>query len=371
MSRLARGRKSLYAVGVGLLAFGLCEAYVRATRAPTDMWAITGRARDRAPMSSWAQLDAFCAYRARPGDYGQGGGKTVNEHGMISTPSLEVRKPDGVTRVLFLGGSSTAGTGTLLADAETWPWQVVEGLRAAFPERRFELLNGALGGYSSFESYGRFVQRLRFFEPDLVVLNHGWNELYYFGDQEQVHRWRTLPDGSWGFRASSHQLIAPSLVDHVVWPSQLLTKLRVRLGARSLAGEDGDARKLADDFDPSCLEVWRQNLRLFESAAETLGVELFVCKQATLIVEGLDPAEQARCRYEFHGFDHEAHVRALAGIYRVIDEEVDPARVIDARGLSGVSANFHDHVHPTAAGATRIAQVVGDALQRHLAGSAD
>ena len=158
---------------------------------------MTGRAPGPNPMSRWAQVDAFCAYRARPDDTGRYG-KTVNRDGFISTPELAVAKEPGVLRVAFLGGSSTAGTGHRLTDEQTWPWRTAELLREKFPERRIEFLNGALGGYTTFESYGRLWSRIRFYSPDVVLVNHAWNEMYYF-DHEDLTRWRTLPDGSWSF----------------------------------------------------------------------------------------------------------------------------------------------------------------------------
>ena len=109
--RLSLHKKLAFSMCVGLLAFLVCEIFVRTTHPRTDLWGLTGRSPTGHAMESWAQLDAFCAYRGRPGTYGsEEDAKTVNEHGFISTPSLTVEKPAGVTRVLFLGGSSTAGT---------------------------------------------------------------------------------------------------------------------------------------------------------------------------------------------------------------------------------------------------------------------
>lgn len=97
-------------------------------------------------------------------------------------------------------------------------------------------------------------------------------------------------------------------------------------------------------------------------ACRDMGAELFVCKQATLIVPGLSGKERERCRVEFHGFDHDAHVAAFEALYRVIGEEIPQANVIDVTPLSGVPEYFHDHVHPTREGTTEIAEIVSSAL---------
>jgi hypothetical protein len=99
-----------------------------------------------------------------------------------------------------------------------------------------------------------------------------------------------------------------------------------------------------------------------------MGAELFVLKQPTLIVDGrsdcphLSEQEERRCWYEFHGFDHAAHVDAFRQIYQVIDEEIETEHIIDATDMSGQPEYFYDHVHPTVTGSTELATVVSQAL---------
>ena len=51
-----------------LLSMGLvAELYLRYTRAPSDLMALTGRRIGENPMQSWAMVDAYSAYRSRPG----------------------------------------------------------------------------------------------------------------------------------------------------------------------------------------------------------------------------------------------------------------------------------------------------------------
>lgn len=354
-----------FGIVIFVLDFALMEIYTRATGTTIDLDALTGRTKMDAPMAQWAYLDAFCAYRARPGQYDDG--KTVDSYGFISTPEIETAKPAGVVRIAFLGGSSTAGTGRNLKDEDTWPWQVVEKLRAE--GRKVDFINGALGGYTSFESYGRLWSRIRNFSPDIVVVYHGWNELYYFADVDHIASWRTLPDGSWSFETEHVvQVYKPWRIDPFIKWSQWLTRLRLRFSTRVM-GEAGQGvkesgpKELAHDFDPRGLEIWRTNLELLASTCRIIGARLLVAKQATLFVPGLPPEQQKRCQFELHGMDLDAHVQAFEGIYRVIDEETPAADVVDVTALSGVPENFYDHVHPTPLGASRIADVMYDRLE--------
>ncbi|MDH3592361.1 MAG: hypothetical protein OER88_10810, partial [Planctomycetota bacterium] len=194
-------RLRVLTVGLGLLvAVAAGEVALRVALPHIDLDPTPGQRRERHPMAAWAWVDAFCAYRAIPGRYTEDGTKTVNRAGFISTPELDLQKEPRTLRVVFLGGSSTACTAPNLPDEETWPAVATSHLRAALPGRKIEFINGALPGYSTFESYGRLWSRIRFYEPDVVVVYHGWNEMLYFDDVARA-RLRRVPEegGSWSF----------------------------------------------------------------------------------------------------------------------------------------------------------------------------
>jgi hypothetical protein len=369
-SRLSRRKKGFFTVilviGIGLLGFVVVETYVRVTRSHVDLFGMTGRRVGPNPMKQWAAVDGFCAYRPRAGRYSKG--KSVNSHGFLSTPELHVKKPQDTVRIVFLGGSSTAGTGRNLPDEETWPWKVWTTLRHNDHANTVEFINAAVGGYSSFESFGRLWSRIRFFDPDIIVVYHGWNEMYYFNRIDNITAWRTLPDGSWTLDRTSQPVAVyqPLWIDHIIRPSQALTKVRLRLSTPR-DGELGTAStELATTFDQRGLEVWRTNLRLFREAASILNAKLFVVKQATLIVPDLSDSDRARCRYGYHGFDHDAHIRAFDDIYHIIDEEISADSIIDCTEHSGRSEYFYDHVHLSPAGTTAIAATIAEYIDTYI-----
>lgn len=358
-------------IGLPLCAAAAAEFGLRLLKDPMDLMALTGRKPAPHPLAETAVVDAFAAYRGRSGVFADG--KTVNSAGFISTPEVTVAKPRGTVRILFLGESSTAGVGgpTALPDTVTWPWQVTDMLREKHPGLSIEFLNAAYGGYTSFESYGRLWSRLRFYEPDVIVVVHGWNEMYYFSTIDRIAKWRVLFDGSWRFDAIQGTLksFEPLWVDRLIWPSQLLTRVRLRL-ATPVGGEMGGRPQaptgLADHYDQRGLEIWRTNLRLIRDAARAFGAELFVAKQATLIVPGLSEEDRRRCQYELHGFNHDAHVNAFRAIYEVIEQEIPAGRIIPLDRLSGQGALFYDHVHPTPTGARSFAELVTGAIESSL-----
>ena len=350
-----------------LMTFAILEVYVRIFLPKNDLNVLTGTASGKNPMEEWAFLDAFSAYKPKPGKYaeGNGEGKTVNRYGFISTPEISIAKPADTIRIVFLGGSSTAGTGVNLKDTDTWPWKTVEMIRAK-TSKKVDFINAAAGGYCSFESYGRLWSRIRYFSPDIVVVYHGWNEMYYFKEVDNIILWRTLGDGSWSFE-KTHRPITyyePKWIDPLIKWSQALIRIRLRIYKRGLVGETGphEPSKLASGFDHRGLDIWRTNLKLIREACKIFGAKLFVSKQATLIVPDLPMEERKRCRYDYHGFDHDAHIEAFQGIYDVIDQEIPAGYIIDTTKISGQPECFYDHVHLTPQGTTEVAAIISEAL---------
>ncbi len=368
--QLSRKKKVLFTSIIILLpcilAFTALEIYVRASFPPLHLDVLTGRIAGPNPMAKWAFLDAFSAYRPKPGEYSKG--KTVNAQGFMSTPDISVIKPRNTIRIVFLGGSSTAGTGYNLKDVDTWPWKTIAMIRKR-TGKNIDFINGAVGGYTSFESYGRLWSRIRHFTPDIVVVYHGWNEMYYFTKVDEITKWRSLPDGSWSFKNTGKPVkrYEPYWIDPFIYWSQTLTRIRLKL-TKHLAGEAGtnNTTPLSTEFDRRGFEIWRTNLKLLKSAAEIIGARLYVAKQATLVAPDLPNSERNRCRYEYHGFDHNAHVRAFQGIYDVIDQEIPPESIIDVTELSGRPEYFNDHIHPTPLGTTQIARIMSDFLVSHI-----
>lgn len=363
-------KRLLFTFVASLMGFIICflalEVYVRFTRPKIDLYELTGRLPVPNPMSYWALIDAFSAYRGKPGQYVDG--KMVNKFGFISTPEITISKPNNTIRIIFLGGSSTAGTGWNLRDEETWPWQTIQLLKKN-TKLDVDFINAALGGYTSFESYGRLWSRLRHFSPDIVILTHGWNEMYYFNQSEDIVNWRTLKDGSWEFDLLKNPtaIYSPHFADSLIRWSQLLTVFRLSV-SKPNNGEIGPSvrKQLKSNFNHKGLEIWRTNLKLIRELCRVTGARLFVLKQATLITPDLPASERRKCRYDFHGFDHNAHVEAFRGIYQVISDEIDHNFIIDTTVLSGHPELFFDHIHPNPVGTRKIASIVSQALNDYV-----
>jgi hypothetical protein len=95
----------------------------------------------------------------------------------IYTPS----KPSNIFRIIVLGGSTVAGNGS--ADQfEALPSILQKELRSNYVTnsnagKKFEVINGGVGGYYSETELLHYMSSLRRLKPDLVISYNGWNDI--------------------------------------------------------------------------------------------------------------------------------------------------------------------------------------------------
>jgi len=104
---------------------------------------------------------------------------TVNAHGLRG-PEVAAEKPAGAFRIACVGGSTTFG---LYAsdDDTTWPARLEQRLREAGHEQ-VEALNCGAPGWTSRSSMTNLEMVVFDLEPDLVVVDHAYNDLMSNGD---------------------------------------------------------------------------------------------------------------------------------------------------------------------------------------------
>jgi lysophospholipase L1-like esterase len=96
-----------------------------------------------------------------------------SSQGFKTSIEMAIPKPRDVYRIMAYGDSNTEGT-----DSLDWSQELLNILRARnTPERSYEVINAGVGGYSSYQGVQRFLQEWELYEPDLILVSFGWNDL--------------------------------------------------------------------------------------------------------------------------------------------------------------------------------------------------
>lgn len=115
----------------------------------------------------------YLGYAPTP-DYRRGANRH-SSHGFRG-PDVPFAKPDGEYRILCLGGSTTY-TGKVEDHRDAYPARLEEALHAA-GHTEVTVINGGAPGWNSLESMINLAIRGLDYEPDLVVVYHGINDVH-------------------------------------------------------------------------------------------------------------------------------------------------------------------------------------------------
>jgi len=111
-------------------------------------------------------------------------GVVSNDRGLRENHAIPRDKPAGETRVLFVGDSCTFGY--LVSLRDSFVEQTEARLRELVPGRSIECINAGVPGYTLFQGW-RFLLSEGFgYQPDLVVLEFGWNDGVLWGGEGDV-----------------------------------------------------------------------------------------------------------------------------------------------------------------------------------------
>lgn len=103
---------------------------------------------------------------------------SVNAQGFRDPKETSIHKPPGRYRIICIGDSVTFGVPEELnKPGEAFPKQLEAILRTNFPGREIEVLNAGIHGYTSYQGLAQLKYRLVRYQPDLVIVQFGINDL--------------------------------------------------------------------------------------------------------------------------------------------------------------------------------------------------
>lgn len=83
---------------------------------------------------------------------------------------VSLKKPPGTFRIMILGDSSAFGYG--VNQDEVFAEVLKKMLREKYPDKKIEVINGAVMGYTTFSTRNFFLEKGVKFEPDAIIISH-------------------------------------------------------------------------------------------------------------------------------------------------------------------------------------------------------
>jgi len=291
----------------------------------------------------------------------------INEFGYRG-PSFLPQKPEGVCRIVILGGSAVFDQNA--RPGNDWPHLVQKSLRK-MGYSGVEVINGGVPGHATFDSLGRLYSQIWVFNPDLVILYNAWNDVKYFRTLTPENPLISLfkPYDEKGDLFTNYR----GTLDRKLSTSQLYVKFRNRYFAwKRNSGLEGmiPEGEYQSSYGFYGLKQYKLNIELIVDGSRNIGATPLLLTQATLLSAQNSEVDRKKIGYEYQLLSHNTLVKALREANQVVRSVAQKKGVelLDlAETLSGRSELFTDHVHTSRKGSREIA----DSITRFVANQFD
>ncbi|MBI5240718.1 MAG: SGNH/GDSL hydrolase family protein [Elusimicrobia bacterium] len=305
---------------------------------------------------------------------------TTNDLGWRAPGPIPLRKPPGTLRVLVLGGSAMFGVGA--QDGHTAPDHLERILNADPRTRppgitRIEVLNAAQGWYGSTQELVHFVTDLWRYEPDIVLVVDGYNDIHHslvWGISppltsvvvQHVNQMRTLPgfsaEAGWEHVVAA-MIGASALRRTLHFPFELFFSLAdQRLGSADLLVTDSH---ISED---AVFRTLLANWAALDAIARRDGFRVHFALQPVIFTKKPQSPQEA-------GFIQQApYAQAVGDAWGHLEAYV--ARKAPAYGLDVFASDryvrtvpdpiFGDHCHMDSRGYERAARAMAEVVRRDL-----
>lgn len=293
----------------------------------------------------------------------------------------QMPKPDGVTRIITMGGSAVFDHH--LSEGESWPERLAPFL-SLHGAGHVESFNCGIPGYSSRETLSFYIDKIRYLNPDYVLLYHGWNDLKYVVsfrngvDADAFFYTTDYHDHNKMFKSGrplrNWYALQAMYRDWRDAGAVQENKARKTTAARKKKRKAADSQTTAEAS--SLIDQWAESpgMRFFESDIELFvqavvsdGATPVLVAQNTLVTSDLPEQLRKKIGYRFIDTDHENIVainEAMVDVLRRV-AGLHKTPFVDLRSqLNGREACFRDHVHMSSEGSLAFARLLAIEMAR-------
>lgn len=313
----------------------------------------------------------------------------INEFGFRSESMKTAAKPVGTRRIFFLGGSTTEEI--YLPEEKTFPWLVERKLSGARPGRKFECINGGVSGYLAADVLALLIYKVIYYEPDLVIVVLGVNDLIY-GTHPQYDPIHRLNFRKRIFSPYSKEDLS-ELIGKIFKRSQFLTLIKWRILNRIFPPEAEKYKTSLEQYEAfrqgrkkhpftpisesKSLDDFKKYLEEIIFVAQGHGVRLIFMTEPSVYQPNLPPEIDEKLWMGWRGAGSHLTVNLSPEfLFREMNRFNQTTRELSLKyGVELIDLeksipkdldHFYDDVHLTPAGAQKAAEVITAYLSQNL-----
>ncbi len=305
---------------------------------------------------------------------------TINSFGFRSPRLQSIDKPVGVRRIFCIGGSTTECI--YLDDQEVWTEQLNQRLQARMrPDVTVDVINAGYAGHSTREHITMLAQRVIPFDPDLVIVMAGFNDLQvqmardYSPNREDERSRYTLyagwiPKSKYLICSVSQLMRRVVLMRHGPGRRNVRGKFKQDLRGKWHEWMREKLAKLPIERldDPNCFPYpeFEQNMRSLISICRANDISVLLLTQPAIYRSDLNEYEKSLLWFNLGGRHYSASDMALLlnrynECTRRIAEQLDVPLIDLAAQLPRDTSVFYDDCHFNVSGSTAVAKSIAAA----------
>ena len=275
-------------------------------------------------------------------------------------PEFQIRKPEGVIRIVCLGASTTEGPG--LRDDETYPYFLQQELNGMFPDRKIEVINAGHHSFIIGDLLELMRQRVLPLEPDVILLYEARNNIQFSQFIRDAPRYcpgDCWIDSSWRRFLYSRSALFNLMAERFGWINHHPAPM---------------PHTFDDTLPKPSVERYRKGLEEIVREAQNQRIKIVLSSFITLAHEGLriSDKEHPNLAAEFENYHYPYTPGEVARIFQLFNQQsAEVSREFNVP-YADVAADFprepryffHDIIHLNADGyrllAHRFAQFLGE-----------